>query len=187
MGRYALFGRCHLPGKSLLPLVVSLGSDLSLLLQSADNVVVLPAELLAQTSDGAVLPSWLQPQDSQSLRNNHALLGVVWGRNTLEDLEPLKSSLATGSLVGNHTTDGLVENPGGGTEVEGTVSLVETGSLAEVCMILQLSTEEFAGNVQRLAADNDDLLAVQKLLGDGRSQTTKEMSFTINDDDFFEV
>jgi hypothetical protein len=37
----------------------------------------------------------------------------------------------------NHATDGLVEDAGRGTEMEGTTSgRVETGDFSEVCMVL---------------------------------------------------
>lgn len=75
---------------------------------------------MAQTADGAVLATGLQSQDTESLGNNHLLLLVVGGRDTLEDLEALQSSGTAGGLVRNHTTDGLVEDSGGGAEVEGT-------------------------------------------------------------------
>lgn len=68
----------------------------------------------------AVLATRLQPEHPQSFGDDHALLLVVRGRNTLEELEALKSGSATGALVGNHATDSTVENLGGSTVVEGT-------------------------------------------------------------------
>lgn len=75
---------------------------------------------MGQTADSAVLAAGLQPQDTQSLGNNHLFLLVVGGRDTLEDLEALKGSGTAGGLVGDHATDGLVEDARGGAEVEGT-------------------------------------------------------------------
>lgn len=75
---------------------------------------------MAQTADGAVLATGLQSQDTESLGNDHLLLLIVGGRDTLEDLEALQSGGTAGGLVRNHTTDGLVEDSGGGAEVEGT-------------------------------------------------------------------
>lgn len=42
------------------------------------------------------------------------------------------------------------------------------------------STEEFAGDVQCLASDNDDFLAVEKLLCDCTGQATKQVSLAVN-------
>ena len=90
-----------------------------------DNILVLPADLVAETADGAVLAAGLQSQDTEGLGNNHLLLLVVRGRDTLEDLEALKGGGTAGGLVGDHAADGLVENPGRGAEVEGTCARLE--------------------------------------------------------------
>lgn len=86
----------------------------------SNDVLVLPAELVADTTDGAVLAARLQPQHTESLGNDHALLLVIWGRNTLEGLEALHSSGTASGLVRDHTTDGSPEDLRWGTEVEGT-------------------------------------------------------------------
>ena len=44
-----------------------------------------------------------------------------------------------------------------------------------------LSTEEFARDVEGLASDHDDLLAVQELLCDSAGETTEEMALAVND------
>ena len=61
----------------------------------------------------------------------------------------------------DHTSDGLVEDSGWGSEVEWTVSLVVGGSLSQVVVVLQLVSEELTRDVQGLGSDNDDLLAVK--------------------------
>jgi len=91
---------------------------------------------VAQPSDSAVLPSRLQSQDPQGLGDDHALFGVIWGRDTLKNFEALKSSLTAGGLVRDHTADSLVEDARWGTEMEGTASFIITGSFAKVGMVL---------------------------------------------------
>lgn len=120
----ALLGIGQLAGGNLLALVVSGALGLSSLLQTGNNILVLPANLVAQTADSAVLAAGLQAKNAEGLGNDHLLLLVVRGRDTLEDLEALKGGGTTGSLVGDHATDGLVEDSGGGTEVEGTYGRV---------------------------------------------------------------
>jgi len=44
-----------------------------------------------------------------------------------------------------------------------------------------LSAEELAGDVELLAADDDDLLAVQQLLGDSGRQTAEKVALAIDD------
>jgi hypothetical protein len=45
-----------------------------------------------------------------------------------------------------------------------------------------LRAEELAGDVEGLTSHNDDLLAVEQLLGDSAGQTTKEVSLAVDDD-----
>lgn len=56
-----------------------------------------------------------------------------------------------------------------------------------LCCALQLKltlvAEELARDVDLLAANDNDLLAAQGLLGDNRSKTAKEVTLTINDND----
>lgn len=91
---------------------------------------------MAQPPDGAVLPSWFQPQDPQGLRNDKTLLGIIRGRDTLKDLEAFESGLTTRGLVGNHTANGLVEDAGRGAEVKGAVCRVETVTFPKVGVVL---------------------------------------------------
>ena len=44
-----------------------------------------------------------------------------------------------------------------------------------------LSAEELARDVQSLATDNDNLLAVKQLLSDNAGQTAQQMALAIND------
>lgn len=75
---------------------------------------------MGQTTDSAELAAGLESENAESLGNDD-LLGLVVGRgDTLEDLKALESSGTTGSLVGDHATDGLVEDSGRSAEVEGT-------------------------------------------------------------------
>lgn len=75
---------------------------------------------MGQAANGAELAAGLQAQDAQGLGNDHLLLLVVRGGDTLEDLEALQGGGTAGGLVGDHATDGLVEDAAGGAEVEGT-------------------------------------------------------------------
>ena len=65
---------------------------------------------MAQSADCAVLAAGLQSQDSQGLGNHDTLDFVIWWWDTLKHLESLHCGGTTGGLVGNHATDGLVED-----------------------------------------------------------------------------
>jgi hypothetical protein len=45
-----------------------------------------------------------------------------------------------------------------------------------------LRAEELAGDVEGLTSHNDDLLAVEQLLGNSAGQATQEVSLAVNDD-----
>lgn len=49
-------------------------------------------------------------------------------------------------------------------------------------MVRTLRAEELAGDVESLAADNDDLLAVEELLGDDAGQAAKQVALAIDHD-----
>lgn len=192
-----------------------------------DDVLVLPAELVTESADGAVLAARLETEDTESLRDDHALLVVVWGWDTLEGLKTLHGGGAAGGLVRNHATDSAPEHLGWRTVMPWTTTGgVETGLLAEEglvldCMIISVSfdahshyhapslilidlpiwallrrhgrlcgicgkrtlgAEELSRDVEGLAADDNNLLAFKKLLGDSAGQTTEQVSLAVNDD-----
>lgn len=178
-------GLVDLLGQGLLLGVVLSRVQLSLLLQLVNDSLVLPANGRRQLANSGVLSTGLQSQDSQGLWNNHSLLLVVWGRDTLEDLKSLQSGLTSGGLVGNHTSDGLVEDSGRGSEVEGTVGLVVSSGLSQVVVVLQLVSEKLTRDVQGLASHDDNLLTVQQLLGNNRGQTTQQVALTVDDNNWF--
>lgn len=88
--------------------------------EPCNNVLVLPSNFVAQTSDGTVFPSRLQSQYTERLWHHHSLLLIVWRRDTLKYLETLHCSGSAGSFVWDHTADGFVEDSGGSAEMEGT-------------------------------------------------------------------
>ena len=86
----------------------------------------------------------------------------------------------------NHTSDGLVQDSGWGSEVEWTLGLVVSGGLSQVVVVLELVSEELTGDVEGLASDNDNLLAVEDLLGNNGSQTAQQVALSVNDNNRFE-
>lgn len=111
----------------------------------SNNILVLPANLVAQPANRAVLAARLQSQDTQGLGDDHLLLLVVRGRDTFEDLEAFKGGGTAGGLVRDHTADSLVEDARGGAEMEGaTAGGVVTGHLAEVRVVLDYTEGETA-------------------------------------------
>ena len=118
-----------------LALEVRLSLDLSLLLEPVDNILVSPSDLVRDSLQGAVLssvmlsrnvhrtthlPAWLETEDSESSWDDNLLDLVLGWWDTLEQLQTLKGGGTTSGLVGNHSSDGLEEDPRWGAEVEGT-------------------------------------------------------------------
>lgn len=118
----SLLGLGELSSLGLLSLVVCGALGFSSFLESCNNVLVLPADLVRQTTDGAELSARLQSQDPQCLWDNHSLLLVIWWWDTFENLQSLHGSGTSGGFVRDHASDGLVENSGWGSEVEWTAS-----------------------------------------------------------------
>jgi len=54
-------------------------------------------------------------------------------------------------------------------------------AFVEEVMVAEFVAEEAARNVDLLAADDDDLLAREDLLGDNGGQPTQEMALAVND------
>ena len=72
---------------------------------------------MSESSQRAVSPAGLQPEDLEGRGDDHLLLLVVGRGNSLECLQALESVLASLGLVGNHATDSSPEDLGGGSEV----------------------------------------------------------------------
>lgn len=167
----------------MLALKVSLTLDLPLLLEPVNNILVVPSDLGANPLDGAVLPSGLQSEDTESGGDDHLLDSVLGGGDTLVKLKSLEGGGTSRALVGDHTADSLVEDSGRSTEVEGTrLPGVDNVSLVEVVVVLYLVPEEGTRDVDLLTSDNGDLLASEDLLGNDRSKSTEEVTFAVNDD-----
>jgi hypothetical protein len=102
-----------------------------------NNVAVLPAELAAETANGAVLAAGLKAEDTERLGDDHTLLVVVGRGDALEGLQAVHGSVTTLGLVRDHATDGAPEHLGRRTVVPWTTARrVETGLLAEEGLVL---------------------------------------------------
>jgi len=166
-----------------LALVVSLALGLPLLLQLVDDVLVAPTDLVRQPLQGTVLPAGLESENSESGGDDHLLDLVLSRGDTLKERESGQGGGTSGRLVGNHSSDGLVKDPRGSSEVEGTGLLgVDQMLLVQVGVVSELVPEERTRDVDLLASNDGDLLTAQDLLRNDRSETTEEVTFSVNDD-----
>merc|ERR1719355_435791 len=167
----SLFVGLALEGRSgLLALVVGGSTDLSLLLESLDGILVLPSDLVRQTTEASEVATRSESQHTESLRADHTVDLIVRRRNSLEDLQVSESSGTTRGLVRNHSTDGSPEDLRGSTEVERTASRVDVASLSEEVLVLELVSEVRTRDVDVLTTNNNDLLSGQELLGNSGSE-----------------
>lgn len=105
--------------------------------------------------------------------------------DSLEGAETSNGSLAPGSLLVNHTTDGPPDNPGGGLEVEGTAGVVGIHALSTELSVLGLVADERSGDDHFFAADKDDLLTGEELLCHDGAETTVHVVTAVDDDGLF--
>lgn len=152
-----------------------------LLFELSADLGVVPADLGANVTEDAELGGRLEAELSHGLWDEDVAGGVLlWDAG--EGLEVGEGSLAADGLVGAHTTDGLADDLGWVVEMEWTALVVEVGALLEVLHVVGLGTELGAGDVDLLAVDDDDLLAVQELLGDDGAETTEQVVAGVDDD-----
>lgn len=140
--------------------------DLPLLLETVNNILVTPTDFMGETLYCAVFTPWLQPQDPQSLWHHHPLLFIIKRGDTLKEFQTIEGSSAASGLVRDHAPDGTEEDFGRSAVVEraGFFGVNDVAFVKEI-VIAELVAEEAAGYIDLLASYNDNLLAVENLLG----------------------
>jgi len=149
-----------------LGLVVDGGLDLTLGLQRRNNVLVLPSDFVGKTTQDAEFTVGLEPEYSESGRDDVPLSLVVRSGNSLVGAVSLHRILTAGDFVRQHSADRFVQNAARSSVMEGAPLGVDQTTLAEILHVLQLVTVETAGDVDSFASDDDDSLSLKELLGD---------------------
>jgi len=162
-------------------LVVDGSFDFALGLQRRDDVLVLPANLVGEPSEDAEFAVRLEPEDAERRGNHVSLSLVIRRRDALVGAVALHRVLSAGQLVGQHTSDRLVQDPGRGPVMEGATLGVHQTPLAKVVHVFELVAVEASGDVDPFAPDNDDSLSLQQSLGDDGGETTQKMTTAIDD------
>jgi len=140
--------------------------DLPLLLEAVNNVLITPSNFVGETLYCTIFPPWLQPQNPQSFWHNHPLLPVIERGDTLIEFQAFEGSGAASSLMRHHAPDGTEEDLGRSTVMERAGFFgVDDMAFVKKVVVAELVAEEAAGDVDLLASHNDDLLAVEDLLG----------------------
>ena len=181
-----VLAQSRLSGSSQLSLSLNvlevLGRSLSSLgRQLLNQLLALPADLGGQIAEHAELSLGLQTQSLDGLGDRHLLLSVIGSGHAVEDLEALQSGLTSGGLVGEHSSNSSPEHHRGGGVVKRASSGIGSGGLVLEFLVLELVSEQRSGDIDTLASHNSDLLTVQDLLGNDRSQATEEVTLTVDD------
>lgn len=171
-------------GLLLLEEDFSLGT--TLVLETADKLLVLPSNIVGKVTHPGVLASRLETDNTKGSRDYLTLHLVVGVGDSLEAGETPNSGLSTMCLLVNHTTDSPPDNTGRGLEVKRTTGRVGVHALVAELSVLGLVTNKRAGDDHILATDKNNLLSSQKFLGDDGTQTTEEVVAAVNDDGLFE-
>ena len=138
-----------------LDVLVVLGSSLrSLDRKSLDQLLALPTHLGCHFSEHAEFSLGLQTKGLDRLGNSHLLLLVIRSGDAVKHLEALKGSLTSGGLVRKHSTNSSPEHHRRGSVVKRASSRIRSGRLVLELLILELVSEQRAGNVYPLASHN---------------------------------
>jgi len=167
-----------------LLLVINRSLDFALGFQGGDDVLVFPANLVGEPSKDAEFAVRLQSENAKRRGNHVSLSLIVRSRDALVGAVALHRVLSTGQLVGQHTADRLIQDPGGGPVMEGAALGVDQTPLAKVVHVFELVAVKASGDVDPFAPDNNDSLSLQQSLGDDGGETTQEMTTAIDDQRF---
>jgi hypothetical protein len=158
----------------LLHTLVELGGSLlSLGGELLNELLALPTGVLGHITEDAESSLGLQFQRLEGLRDDHLLLPVIGRWDTVVNSESLESSLTSGSLVGEHTTDSSPENHRRSGVVKRTPLWISSGSLVAELLVLQLISVKRARNVDSLTSDDGDVLTVEDLLCNNRGEAAE--------------
>lgn len=83
-----------------------------------------------------------------------------------------------------HASDGSPEDSGRSSVVSGTSSGVMDHLLSHELGELDLVSEEGSRDIDSFSSDDNDSLAAEELFGDDGSQSTEEVTLSVNDDFF---
>ena len=114
------------------------GLQLPLVLQSLDNILVLPSDLVGDATYSAVFATRCQADGSHGVGSNLLLDPLVAGRNTFEGSEPPQCGASPVWFVGQHSTDSPFEDLGRGSVMEWTACRVDITSFPQETQELQL-------------------------------------------------
>merc|ERR1719153_1598341 len=101
--------------------------------------------------------------------------------HTFQTSVTLHRILAASQLVRQHTADGAVKDSRGGPVMERASFGVDQTPLAKIIHVFELVAIKASRNVDSLAPNDDDALALKESLGDDGGETAEQMTAAIDD------
>jgi hypothetical protein len=158
----------------------------TLVLETADKLLVLPSNVVGKITHLGEVTSRLKADNTESSRDDLTLYLVERVGDSIEGGKTSNSGLATSSLLVNHTTDSPPDHHGRSLEVEGTTGGVGVHALLTELSVLGLVTDKRSRDDHVLATDKNNLLSSQEFLSDDGAQTTVHVVAAVDDDGLFE-
>lgn len=156
------------------------GASAATALEAGDQVLVLPAGLDSEIAEQAELAVGLEAEGLEGLGDHLLLLDVERVRASVVEGKTVEGSSTTSSLVRDHATKDTEEHLGRGTVMERSVLGVHVVGLTLESIPLKLLAVQRIRDVDLIATNDSHLLTLKKLLGNGRSKTSLQMTAPID-------
>jgi len=154
--------------------------------KSFDDISVLPANFVAESTKTGDFSAWKGSNFFQSSGDLEFLLDIEWWWATVEALKSFVGSGTSSGFVWKHTSDHPLDHHRWSSVVEWTVFRVGSGSVVHFLEHDQLVSVVVTGDEDTFASDNADVVTSEKFFGDGGTKSTSEVVLGVNDDVLFE-
>lgn len=127
--------------------------QLPLLFQFLDIAIMMPSDFMRKLAEEAKLMTRLEPQNLQSIRDDHSLHLVIGLWNSLESLQVLQGSCTTFSFMGNHSSDSPPQNARWSAEMNGPLAGLGVHPLSQEAQVFHLLSDDSSRQTDLLNTD----------------------------------
>merc|ERR1719436_2222163 len=126
--------------------------------ETLDNIVVLPADFVAEATERSNLSAWSGSYLLEGSRDFEFLAEIVWSWATVDAFQVSVCSLTTASLIGQHTSDHTVDHGRWCAMMEWTIFWVGRSSVVHFFQHNQFISVEITGYEDAFTSDNGDIV-----------------------------
>merc|ERR1719415_212204 len=162
---------------------LSVGDSFSF--KSSNDITVLPADFVAESSQRSDFSAWKRSDFFQGGGDLEFFLGIEWWWASIEALESLVGGLTSSGFIWEHTSDHSFDHHGWGSVVEWTVFWVGGGSMMHLFKHDQLVSVVVTSDEDSFASDENDIVTSEEFLGDSGAKSTSEVVLRVNNDVLF--